>query len=194
MSSAEPAPVFIDWWFAPWRLGGPAMPEVCLGELARRDSYRHWCRSAGVLAELPAQAQWEWQAVAGVDGAILLRAAELFGGLLAARHQRRDQLMELTPARRRWCLAVALTQPLTDWSDGSAPAEPLRQRGLREFALRAESALPGLWSRLALLLPAPAAVRLPGSAGAGPPARERDRRCWLMCVERARQLHTDNID
>jgi hypothetical protein len=182
MASALPTPAFIDWWFAPWRNGGPPLPASCVGELARRDAYRHWCAQAGIAAQLPLQADWDWQGAAAVDGATLVQAAELFGGLLAARRQRLAELANLSPAQRRWCLAVALAQPLADWSD--LPVATPRQRGLREFALRAELALPGLWARLALLLPEPVRLSLAPVAGT---LHARDRRCWLMCVAQARQ-------
>ncbi len=161
MPSSGPSAAFIDWWFAPWRNGGPDFPASCQGELARRDAYRHWCAQAGLVPQLPAAAKWEWQATVALDGPLLLQAAELFGGLLAARQQRQAGLAQLAPGRRRWCLAVALTQPLEAWSEAAPPTAALGQRGLQEFALRAERALPGLWPRLALLLPAPARPAAP---------------------------------
>lgn len=192
MSTHEPSPAFIDWWFAPWRNGGPALPDICMSELARRDTYRHWCKQAAVVPQLPSHADWHWQAVAEMDGDILLLSAELFGGLLAARRQRHDELLELSPSRRRWCLAVALTQPLVDWSDAAMPVPSPRQRGLLEFSLRIERALPGLWSRLALLLPATVRPQLQPDVVVAYTLRERDRRCWLMCMAQAYQINLDN--
>lgn len=186
MELIGPSPAFIDWWFAPWRNGGPPLPDACRGGLARRDAYRDWCARAGVTAPLPAQADWRWQAAAEVDGAILPRAAELFGGLLAARRQRLQELAQLEPARRRWCLAVALTQPLVDWGAAPPGAPSPYRNGLRECALRLDSGLPGLWSRLALLLPCAERPQLtPATPGV---LRERDLRCWLMCVTQARRF------
>lgn len=195
MAAAGPTPAFIDWWYAPWRNGGPALPAPCLGGLARRDAYRDWCRQAGVVATLPEDADWQWQAAAAVDAASLLAAAELFGGLLAARRQRQDELAALASGQRRWCLAVALTQPLADWSSsssssnsssgGGAPAP--RRHGLVEFALRVERALPGMWSRLALLLPEHERPQVDPDAAGAHVLRERDRRCWFMCLGQARR-------
>lgn len=190
MAAALPTPAFIDWWFAPWRNGGPPLSAHCASELARRDAYRQWCQQAGIAPQLPATADWAWQAAAAVDGATLLRAAELFGGLLAARRQRHDELAALAPADRRWCLAVALVQPLADWDAG--PVASPRQRGLREFALRAERALPGLWPRLALLLPGSDRCSVDPGAGAATQLtmHARERRCWLQCVAQARSINT----
>jgi len=191
-----PGDAFLRWWFEPWRYGGPPLSAYCDSVLAQRDGYRHWCAQAGVVAELPHRPQLEWQAAVCTDRAQLLRAAELFGGLLAARRHRQEELALLAPALRRWCLAVALTQPLADWRpDLPAGLRGPRGRGLSELALRMEHVFPGMWSRLRLLLPdelaaaVSAALTDPAPASAtpalpvAPPAvRERDRRCWLMCL------------
>lgn len=172
-----PSPAFIAWWFAPWRIGGPALPASCGSELARRDAYRHWCTAAAVSPDLPAHADWRWQAAYDADAGVLQYAGALFGGLLAARHQRQEELAALAPPARHWCLAVALTQPLVDWS-GAA-----HERGMAEFALRAERAVPGLWPRLALSLPAADRPQLASTART---LSERDTRCALMCLAHAR--------
>jgi len=182
---------FIQWWFAPWLYGGPALPDACDGVLACRDVYRHWCAGANVLAHIPDQADLQWQDAMCLDGERLQHAAELFGGALAARRQRWEELAGLAPARRRWCLSVALTQPLSDWSDGLPDGlRNVRERGLLELALRLERAFPGMWSRLRLLLPrdldrqlAPLLVAQAKPGNLLP--RDRDRRCWLMCLARS---------
>jgi len=188
MTPDSPTAAFIDWWFAPWRGGGPALFDACQGELARRDAYRDWCCQAGLAPDLPRQADWRWQAAAALEPDLLLRAAALFGGLLAARAQHHAELAQLAPDARRWCLAVALTQPLAQWLPDTAQALAPARRGLAEFALRAEQAVPGLWPRLALGL---APELAPGLAQSGRPAgahrlSERDRRCWMLCVSHAR--------
>ena len=180
---------FFQWWFSPWSYGGPALPDACRGVLAGRDVYRHWCAAAGVRAQLPDQADWRWQDAACSDGERLQHAAELFGGMLAARRQRLDELAAMAPATRRWCLSVALTQPLADWS-GELPESlrNVRGRGLLELALRLEQAFPGMWSRLRLLLPEDLGRQLAPLLAARAmalPLRDRDRRCWLMCVTRS---------
>ncbi|WP_296555973.1 hypothetical protein [Pigmentiphaga sp.] len=184
---------FVQWWFAPWLYGGPARPGGRGGELACRDAYRHWCAGVNVLAHMPAHADLQWQDAACRDGERLGHAAELFGGMLAARRQRQDELAGLPPARRQWCLSVALTQPLADWS-GDLPEglRNVRGRGLLELALRLERAFPGMWSRLRLLLPQDLDEQLAPlvaapAAGANVPLRDRDRRCWLMCMARGAQ-------
>ena len=186
MAPGAPTAGFIDWWFAHWRGAGPAwFDDVCRGQLARRDAYRDWCRQAGLAPDLPRQADWRWQETAALEPALLLRAGALFGGLLAARAQRQDQLAQLAPDARRWCLAVASTQPLAPWLPEATPADGPAGRGVAELALRAEQAVPGLWPRLALALaPAerPAGVAAAGEHRLG----ERDRRCWMLCVHRAR--------
>lgn len=145
MTQAPPlSESFAQWWFAPWTYGGPALPAGCASVLAYRDVYRHWCAETGIRAQLPPEADLRWQDAACSNGARLLQAAELYGGLLAARRQRLAELAALAPARRRWCLSVALTQPLADWS-GELPdaLRNARGRGLAELALRLERVFPG---------------------------------------------------
>lgn len=198
MEASAPSEMFVDWWFAPWRYARkddrPALHDCVNSLLGRRDAYRHWCALTSVTPHMPSCPDWQWQAAASSDTDELLQAAELFGGLLAARRQRHDELAQLAPPQRRWCLSVASTQPLRDWA-GDLPegAHSPRERGLLELALRLERGFPGMWSRLRLLLPAHQAEALApllGGAGASvcssQPLRERDRRCWLMCVSHSR--------
>jgi hypothetical protein len=176
---------FVDWWHTPWRL--PYAPAAWpggvapAGELARRHGYRLWCDAAGLPAALPATFDPQWQSLARCDGAGLETAAALYAGLLAARVRDRAALARLPVAQRRWCMSVALTQPLTallpDPVDTAAP------RGLAELAAALAGGFPGLWPRLRLLLP-PAATA--GIAAAGPlPVGARPARCWRLCAERA---------
>lgn len=191
MMQAGPSDAFLQWWFEPWRYGGRALPAACDSVLGRRDIYRHWCEGSDVVAGLPAQPAWDWQAAMCHEAPRLLRAAELFAGLLAARSHRNDELARLDPEQRRWCLAVALTQPLADWCvappSGAIPdAGAFAWRGLAEMALRLERVFPGMWSRLRLLLPPDARAGVAAAMAAGARSaltpRERDRRCWLMCL------------
>ncbi|WP_156226325.1 hypothetical protein [Herbaspirillum chlorophenolicum] len=186
---------FLDWWFAPWTYGELAAGSGVIGQVAastlgRRDSYRHWCEQHAVAAVLPASADLRWQGAALRDAQQFALAATLYGGLFAARARRTEELAGLTAPHRRWCLSVALTQPLAGWtSELPGPLANARTRGVLELALRLEQAFPGMWSRLRLLLapaddvqmapqlrqPLPETVRL----------RERERTCWQLCVARA---------
>lgn len=194
MMQAGPSDAFLQWWFEPWRYGGGALPAVCDSVLGRRAIYRQWCDGSDVIAGLPAHPVWDWQAALCYEAPQLMRAAELFAGLLAARSHRNDELARLDPELRRWCLAVALTQPLADWcvmppSSAAADANTVAWRGLAELALRLERVFPGMWSRLRLLLPSDARQGVAAAMAAGARAaltpRERDRRCWLMCLAHA---------
>lgn len=198
---AAPAPCasFLDWWFAPWRYAHRPQPPLCQGLLAQRDAYRDWCRVAGVAADLPASGDLRWQMTIR-DREEFNHAVTLYGGLFAARQRDQAELACLTLPQRRWCLSVALTQPLQPWS-GPLPEElraiGVRARGMAELALRLERAFPGLWSRLRLLLPEHEAhqmaqVLTPAlSASASASAlsslpRERERNCWQLCLAQAR--------
>ncbi len=182
---------FIDWWFAPWDYAGGAPPLPAVDRLALRDGYRLWCRRAGIAADLPARFDPAWQAVAAVQGDALLAGARLFGGLIAARAQRRDGLAELAFAERKWCVGVAATQPLHGWPGlRFRAADGIELRGLAELACRLEADFPGLWPRLQLTLPRAAAARLEGLlAGVAPAPPDasapRARRCWNLCLSRA---------
>ncbi|MCA1325652.1 hypothetical protein [Herbaspirillum sp. alder98] len=186
---------FLDWWFSPWSYGAPAAASDAIGQIAgstlgRRDTYRHWCAQHAVAAVLPASPDLRWQGALLRDAQQFALAASLYGGLFAARAQRTDELAALPAPHRRWCLSVALTQPLAGWTgELPAPLANARTRGALELALRLEQAFPGMWSRLRLLLPpaeheqiAPQ-LRLPLPETAR--LRERERSCWQLCVARA---------
>lgn len=194
-AASAPSASFLDWWFAPWSYAHRPWPSLCQGMLAQRDAYRDWCRVVGVAADLPDSGDLRWQMTIR-DSEEFHHAATLYGGLFAARRHDQAELAWLTPAERRWCLSVALTQPLQPWS-GSLPEElraiGVRARGMAELALRLERAFPGLWSRLRLLLPEQEAHQLAQvltptlSASAPPPLpRERERNCWQLCLAQAR--------
>jgi len=186
---SPPSAEFLDWWFAPWSYAPRHDTPHCTGALGQRDAYHDWCQRAQVNPALPASGDLGWQMTLR-DADQFSCAAELFGGLFAARARNHDELAALSPARRRWCLSVALTQPLLAWS-GELPramATP-RTRGLLELALRLEQAWPGMWSRLRLLLPPDEAGQLGQRLGLGAPAsarlRERERNCWQLCLAQA---------
>ncbi|TQK12969.1 hypothetical protein FB599_0376 [Herbaspirillum sp. SJZ130] len=185
-----PSADFLDWWFAPWSYARRHAAPPCAGTLGARDAYRDWCRQAAVDPVLPVAGDLRWQMTVR-DGDEFGRAAELFGGLFAARARNHDELAALSPARRRWCLSVALTQPLLAWT-GELPQAlaTARARGLLEAAMRLEHALPGMWSRLRLLLPDDEAGQLGRRLALGTPEsarlRERERNCWQLCLAQAR--------
>ncbi|QGZ42144.1 hypothetical protein IP92_05458 [Pseudoduganella flava] len=179
----QPDDAFVDWWHTPWRL--PYAPQAWpdgaapAGELARRHGYRLWCDAAGVPAALPATFDPQWQAMARCDGPALETAAGLYGGLLAARERDHAALARLPLAQRRWCMSVALTQPLTALVPGLAGTD----RGLAELAAALAAGFPGLWPRLRLLLPPEQTAHIaPAGAAAASP---RLARCWRLCAERA---------
>ncbi|GEM_PF-928297 len=193
MAASAPSASFLDWWFAPWRYAHRPPPQ-CQGMLAQRDAYRDWCRVAGVAADLPDSGDLRWQMTIR-DSEEFHHAATLYGGLFAARQRDQAELACLTLPQRRWCLSVALTQPLQPWS-GPLPEDlraiGARARGMAELALRLERAFPGLWSRLRLLLPEHEAYQLAQvltpelSASAPSSPRERERNCWQLCLTQAR--------
>lgn len=196
---------FLDWWFAPWCLphapqawpGGVTQP----GPLARRHGYRLWCGAAGIPADLPAAGDPAWHGLASCTGETLARAARLYGGLLAARERDARALAALPLPERRWCMSVALTQPLPALVPGIQPSEPaagtadpinlnetdgLARRGLAELACALDTAFTGLWPRLRLLLP-PALADAVAPPAVAPAAASSARlpRCWRLCVSRA---------
>jgi hypothetical protein len=183
---------FIDWWFAPWRYAVPAhAPSADL--LAQRDRYGDWCKEADVQAAMPATFDPGWQVAAVAAAGELRRAAELFGGLAAARMQDRQVLGGLAIADRRWCMGVALTQPMKGC--GEIPFhdnDRAEVRGLAELARRLGYGFPGAWTRLRLMLPGPLAARVDTLLTAAPPAatptaaaEARIQHLWQMCRARA---------
>ena len=185
--SAVMSPDFLEWWFSPWRYAGSESLPWCDDDLARRERYRDWCRQMQVAPDLPDVAPSPWQAVALLPEDELLHCADLFGGLFAARLHQRQELAQLLASQRRWCLSVAMTQPLQAWHVAPAsPPQTVRQRGLQELAARLEQVFPGLWPRLRLLLPpAPQSQHAPFSAVARN-VSTRDLRCWQMCLAQVR--------
>lgn len=174
---------FLAWWFAPWDLGG-AQPGFAQGAsaLARRHGYRLWCEAARVPADLPPAWDSGWQMVAMSDAGMLRRAARLYAAMLAARSARPALLAELPLTERRWCMGVALTQPLQALTEPQA-ASGLEAWGVAELAGALEAGFTGLWPRLRRVLDTDtidvAAAVLP------PAAATRQLRCWRMCLERA---------
>jgi hypothetical protein len=174
---------FLAWWFAPWELGGapPAFARNA-SAMARRAGYRIWCDAAGVPADLPASWDSGWQMAALADAAQLRRAARLYAAMLAARLARQTLLTALPLAERRWCMGVAITQPLQALTD-PGPATALDAWGIAELAGALEAGFAGLWPRLRIVLGAEASDVAPGAPAAG--AATRRLRCWRMCLDRA---------
>src|SRR5450830_46431 len=200
VSSSSAAPLaltFLDWWFAPWNyLDGHAL-ALADGMLAQRDGYRSWCAKAGVAAEFPSRFDAAWHIAALQRPQELRRCAALFGGLFAARtHSKVSQasLAQLPREQQRWCMSVAMAQPLASAGVVLGPDAGAEEQGLAELALRLERRFPGMWSRLALLLPTHLALALGQSvrqvlaAGAveSDAANLRAQRCWKICLERVR--------
>ncbi len=189
---------FIDWWFTPWSYATsiPAHLPPAADLLARRDQYGLWCAEAGVRTDFPVDFDPGWQVAAVRAGPELRKAAELFGGLIAARAQDQSVLGRLLIADRRWCMSIAITQPLKACREVPfQPADPVEVRGLTELARRLEHGFPGIWPRLRLLLPEPQAHRvdtlLPAALAETEPAAGsavRAQRCWHMCRVRAAGL------
>ena len=190
---------FLDWWFAPWDYAGDP-PGLVAGAdlLARRDQYGPWCAAAGIEASLPGVFDPGWQVAATHSGAELRQTARLFGGLVAARARIQPVLDGMALDERRWCMSVALTQPLAA-SPGlafdpaaAADGDLATVLGLAELAHRLAHGFPGAWPRLRLLLPAAldeCVTRLAPPAPATEPAtaapQARAQRCWQMCRARA---------
>jgi len=185
--------LFIDWWFMPWayarHAGAPFGPDL----LSRRDGYALWCAQAGVAPAVPDRFDPGWQVAMLREPQALARAATLFGGLVAAREQDQATLAQLPLADRRWCMSVAVTQPLKSCRGLAVADDDTRPqtRGLIELARRLEPGFPGMWSRLRLLLAPALAQRidalLPAAQAAAPPEASpvRAQRCWQICATRA---------
>ncbi|WP_155835198.1 hypothetical protein [Herbaspirillum sp. RV1423] len=197
-SNALP-PFFLEWWFAPWMYAPeqPPMPHIA-GLLAQRDGYRLWCSRAGLVPELPRVFDSAWHIAALRHRNELLRCAGLFGGLFAARERDQAALQGLPRDLQRWCMSVALAQPLKA-ADMNLPAQAgLEGRGLLELGRRLEQDFPGLWSRLLLMLPRAQANLLAetlarGRTDVGVDADSgavdvRAQRCWRICVDRMRSM------
>jgi hypothetical protein len=189
---------FIDWWFTPWRYatGIPARVDAPLDLLAQRDQYGWWCAEAGVRADIPDEFDPAWQVAAAWSGPALRKGAELFAGLIAARVHDQAVLDRLDIADRRWCMSIAITQPLKPGCEVTVhPTDPVEVRGLVDLAGRLESGFPGVWTRLRLLLPEPLTHRVetllastPAAANPSAGATARAQRCWHMCHVRAATL------
>ncbi|WEF32238.1 hypothetical protein [Pseudoduganella chitinolytica] len=181
MSAPQLTEDFLDWWFAPWQLGGTVAPLAqTASPLARRHGYRAWCDMAGVPADLPPAWDGGWQAAAVSDAALLRRAARLYAALLAARMARPALLATLPLAERRWCMGIATTQPLQALT---APAPSLEAWGLAELAGALQAHFAGLWPRLRLVLGAQAGDEPCTETSSAAAARRL--RCWRLCLERA---------
>jgi len=203
MTATDAAPdvlpaAMLDWWFAPWSYAS-ASPATTGGLVAQRDDYRGWCTRHAVIPDLPSHYDTNWHIAAMSAGVELLRSASLFGGLFGARERDRASLSSLSHEARHWCLKVSLGQPLQPLVQTSAAAllPVAQQRGLTELAARLERRFPGMWSRLALMLPAQAGQAITGSIRQGAPtaamaetdsANLRALRCWRLCVEQARTM------
>lgn len=193
LSTAPLAPAFLDWWFAPWNYADGHPLALAAGMLAQRDGYRPWCRQSGVQAELPARFDASWHIAALQRPQELRRCAALFGGLFAAR-LRSPALAALPRTQQRWCMSVASVQPLTAAPLALDAGASVEEQGLAQLAVRLERRFPGMWSRLALLLPAAQAQlvgqSLPAALAAGAVESEaanlRSQRCWKICLEQVR--------
>lgn len=188
MSAPDVRPLsegFLDWWFAPWELGG-ATPAFAQGAsaLARRHGYRLWCDAAGIPADLPPAFDSGWQVAAQRDSGLLRHAASLYAAMLAVRQGRQAALTALAPAERRWCMGIAATQPLLALTQPE-PATALETWGLAELAGALDAGFAGIWPRLRLVLGAgdPTVVR--DESAAVPAAAARRLRCWRLCFDRA---------
>ncbi len=190
-----PSPLF-DWWFEPWayasnavRDTGPKQDRVRL-----RDGYRLWCKKNAVMDRIPEKFDPAWSVAASTNGAELIAAARMFGGLIAVREQDSKALGALSPADRKWCLGIAATQPLRACRNLQYAAdETMEARGLVELARRLEQGFPGMWSRLRLMLPPTLSSRIGELLQAALSSDEgaetsaiRAQRCWHLCRERSR--------
>ncbi len=200
-SPAALAPWFLDWWFTPWDYAAERenlLPQAT-GLAAQRDGYRLWCSRAGIAPDLPPHFDASWQVVVLRKRNDFMRCARLFGGLFAAREHDFDELGRLPREIRLWCLSVALTQPLQTARPRSRreSSDGVEARGLLELALRLEQGFPGMWPRLALMLPPPLSALLASALAvcndAAPaefagPERARLQRCWKICAARAKTV------
>lgn len=190
---------FIDWWYAPWTYA-TAKPGGLLADadqVGQRDGYHLWCAQAGVVADFPVRLETAWHVAATTQGTDLIAAAALFAGLVAAREHDRLALAQLSLSDRRWCMGIAMSQPLTAQAK-FAPATAIEIRGLLELACRLEREFPGMWSRLRLVLPpTPAAAvdamlkSIVTEIDAGAAEARRARRCWTHCHDRVLMLKSD---
>jgi len=192
---------FIDWWFAPWRYAiRKRMPLFAYSdELGRRDGYDLWCAHTNARAALPDEFDPGWQVAALENAALFARSARLYGGLIAARAQNQFVLARLPIEERRWCLSVAITQPLKACAElplaAHAGVDLAELYGVVELAHRLERGFPGMWSRLRLLLDDALASRaealLPAALAGAPDESgnpKRAQRCWQMCMQRAHSV------
>jgi hypothetical protein len=184
---------FFDWWFAPWAYAAHPLSSLpatdCLGQ---RDAYRLWCEEARLRPDLPERCDPAWSIAALHDAGVLLSAARLFAGLVAARQYDRTVLDALKLDERKWCASISAIQPLQSFHDMRvASSRKIETRGLVELAARLERGFPGMWPRLRLLLAADMAGEVDGllrsTIGAGDHGSASDRRaqrCWRLCLER----------
>ncbi|MBC7501476.1 MAG: hypothetical protein H7315_13400 [Herminiimonas sp.] len=195
-----------DWWFAPWTYAVDPILRLPLAQdrLGQRDGYRVWCDQAQVAQDFPAQFHVAWHVAAISDSAELVATARLFGGLFAARQHDQALLGLLTIEDRKWCLAIAATQPLQHCTRARYAADDgIDVLGLVELARWLDSGFPGLWSRLRLLLSSTTSLQVDRRLReADKPAIEpnsallRAQRCWRLCRSRveASRSHAQNTD
>ncbi|HWW05982.1 hypothetical protein [Collimonas sp.] len=197
-SSAPATPMlpdfFLDWWFAPWTYAAPEPGHLpaATDRVGQHDGYRLWCAQAGVAADFQAGFDAAWHVAATTQGPDLLAAAALFGGLIVAREAEQSMLAQLALADRRWCMSIAMTQPLKAQAQPApAAVKGIEIRGLLELAGWLEPAFPGVWPRLRLLLSPATVVAVDtaletsvSGAGAELSASARARRCWTHCRDR----------
>lgn len=184
---------FLEWWFSPWNyaLAARTVLPMATDQLGRRDGYRLWCARAAVIAPFPERFDPGWHVAMLDHGPELIATASLFAGLIAARERDQKVLAQLEIADRKWCMSVALTQPLKGCRRPFAADDSIAIRGLVELACHLEPGFPGLWSRLRLILPAALASRVDTVLHAALAVSEiaegpaiRAQRCWLLCRRR----------
>ncbi|HVK95920.1 MAG TPA: hypothetical protein VM571_14475, partial [Noviherbaspirillum sp.] len=155
---------FLDWWFAPWTYAAGARRRrlpLAADQLGQRDGYRLWCEQANVQVAFPDDFDPAWHVAAVQNANELMNAAKLFAGLIAAREHNQAMLDQLAIPERRWCMSVAITQPLKGCQTVPfTDTDSIEIRGLVELVRRVESGFPGMWTRLRLLLPKTLAARV----------------------------------
>ncbi|MEN3296026.1 MAG: hypothetical protein V7642_5279 [Burkholderiales bacterium] len=186
---------FLDWWFSPWTYSSTAGTSLPMASdlLGQRDGYRLWCAGVGVTFALPARFDPAWQIAAITDREALLTTARLFGGLIAARRQDNNVLGQLGIADRKWCMGVALVQPLGEYASMLVSShDTVEILGLTGLACRLEQSFPGMWPRLRLLLSLEQGHRVntllemaPDRGTIGETSAQRSLRCWRLCRRRA---------
>lgn len=195
-------PTFLDWWFAPWAYAGTGSTVLGLATdtLGLRDAYPIWCDAHQVDTAFPDSFDPAWQHAAATDASLFETAAGLFGGLISARANDQKVLRAISQEQRRWCMSVAITQPLQPWSGwtelgSDVTGEAHVVRGLIELVRRIEPACPGMWSRLRLLVAPDTAAQVDAAyeriRTSGAPELgnvQRAQRCWSMCVAHALRL------